>query len=164
MFRYLDYRTFLADFYAAKKKRGFSFRAFSRAAGLGAPNYLKLVISGERNLLALGVDVYAVDWGSPTRGDRWLTFEDYVDIYLNDCVEHICREHGVPAINLLGICEGGLFSLCYSALYPKRVKNLVLTITQILRAHGLAFTTPADKTRLEMYLRAEIDDLVTDRR
>ena len=33
-----------------------------------------------RNLLALGVDVYAVDWGSPTRGDRWLTFEDYVDV------------------------------------------------------------------------------------
>ena len=29
-----------------------------------------------RNLLALGVDVYAVDWGSPTRSDRWLTFED----------------------------------------------------------------------------------------
>lgn len=84
-----------------------------------------------RNLLALGVDVYAVDWGSPTRGDRWLTFEDYVDIYLSDCVEHICREHGVPAINLLGICEGGLFSLCYSALYPKRVKNLVLTITPV---------------------------------
>jgi polyhydroxyalkanoate synthase len=84
-----------------------------------------------RNLLALGVDVYAVDWGSPTRGDRWLTFEDYVDIYLADCVEHICRAHGVPAINLLGICEGGVFSLCYSALYPKRVKNLILTITPV---------------------------------
>ena len=49
-----------------------------------------------RNLLALGVDVYAVDWGSPTRSDRWLTFEDYVDDYLNECVEFICREHGMP--------------------------------------------------------------------
>jgi polyhydroxyalkanoate synthase len=84
-----------------------------------------------RNLLALGVDVYAVDWGSPTRGDRWITFEDYVDVYLADCVEHICRAHGVPAINLLGICEGGVFSLCYAALYPERVKNLVLTITPV---------------------------------
>ena len=52
MFRYLDYRSYLADFYAAKKKRGFSFRAFSRTAGLGAPNYLKLVIAGQRNLTA----------------------------------------------------------------------------------------------------------------
>jgi len=84
-----------------------------------------------RNLLALGVDVYAVDWGSPTRGDRWLTFEDYVDVYLNDCVEHICEAHGVPAINLLGICEGGVFALCYAALNPGRVKNLVLTITPV---------------------------------
>lgn len=50
VFRYLDYRAFLADFYKAKKAKGFSYRAFSRAAGLGAPNYLKLVISGDRNL------------------------------------------------------------------------------------------------------------------
>ena len=84
-----------------------------------------------RNLLALGVDVYAVDWGSPARGDRWLRFEDYVDVYLADCIEHICRAHDVPAINLLGICEGGIFSLCYAALYPKRVKNLILAITPV---------------------------------
>jgi uncharacterized protein (TIGR02147 family) len=50
VFRYLDYRVFLADLYRAKKSRGFSYRAFSRAAGLGAPNYLKLVIAGKRNL------------------------------------------------------------------------------------------------------------------
>jgi len=84
-----------------------------------------------RNLLALGVDVYAVDWGSPGRGDRWLRFEDYVDVYLHDCVEHICRVHDLPSINLLGICEGGVFSLCFAALYQQRVKNLVLTITPV---------------------------------
>lgn len=50
VFRYLDYRRYLADYYRAKKSRGFSYRAFSRAAGLGAPNYLKLVIAGQRNL------------------------------------------------------------------------------------------------------------------
>jgi uncharacterized protein (TIGR02147 family) len=50
VFRYLDYRAYLADLYRLKKSRGFSYRAFSRAAGLGAPNYLKLVIAGERNL------------------------------------------------------------------------------------------------------------------
>ncbi|MFI5307078.1 MAG: TIGR02147 family protein [Polyangiales bacterium] len=50
VFRYLDYRAFLGAFYKAKKQRGFSYRAFSRAAGLGAPNYLKLVIAGQRNL------------------------------------------------------------------------------------------------------------------
>jgi uncharacterized protein (TIGR02147 family) len=50
VFRYHDYRTFLASYYEAKKPRGFSYRAFARAAGLGAPNYLQLVINGRRNL------------------------------------------------------------------------------------------------------------------
>jgi len=50
VFRYLDYRAFLADLYRARKQRGLSYRSFSRAAGLGAPNYLKLVIEGQRNL------------------------------------------------------------------------------------------------------------------
>jgi uncharacterized protein (TIGR02147 family) len=50
VFRYHDYRTFLAAYYQAKKPQGFSYRAFARAAGLGAPNYLQLVINGRRNL------------------------------------------------------------------------------------------------------------------
>ena len=50
VFKYRDYREFLAAFYAVKKASGFSYRSFARAAGLGAPNYLKLVIDGKRNL------------------------------------------------------------------------------------------------------------------
>jgi uncharacterized protein (TIGR02147 family) len=52
VFAYLDYRSFLRDHYIEQKARGrgFSYRAFSRRAGLRSPNYLKLVIDGERNL------------------------------------------------------------------------------------------------------------------
>jgi len=50
VFRYRDYREFLAAFYAHAKAAGLSYRGFARAAGLGAPNYLKLVIDGKRNL------------------------------------------------------------------------------------------------------------------
>jgi uncharacterized protein (TIGR02147 family) len=50
VFRYRDFREYLAAFYEAKKKHGYSYRAFAKAAALGAPNYLKLVIEGERNL------------------------------------------------------------------------------------------------------------------
>ncbi len=51
VFAYLDYRAFLRDYYLEKKdRRGLSYRAFSRRAGLRSPNYLKLVIDGERNL------------------------------------------------------------------------------------------------------------------
>lgn len=50
VFRYRDYREFLAAFYAHKKPSGLSYRSFARDAQLGAPNYLKLVIDGKRNL------------------------------------------------------------------------------------------------------------------
>jgi len=52
VFSYLDARRFLGDYYAFKKATtsGFSYRAYSRRAGIKSPNYLKLVIDGERNL------------------------------------------------------------------------------------------------------------------
>lgn len=51
VFSYLDYRAFLNDYYVQNKEaRRLSFRAFSRRAQLRSPNYLKLVIEGQRNL------------------------------------------------------------------------------------------------------------------
>src|SRR5690349_11646279 len=84
-----------------------------------------------RNLLKLGVDLYVVDWGNPSRADRWVTIDDYVDGYIADCVDVIRDRHGLDTISLLGICEGGVFTTCYAALYPETVKSMVLTITPI---------------------------------
>ena len=84
-----------------------------------------------RNLLRLGVDLYVVDWGNPSRADRWLTIDDYVDDYLAGAVAEISRRHGIDRVSLLGICEGGVFTTCYAALHPDTVKNMVLTITPI---------------------------------
>lgn len=52
VYAYLDYRAFLRDHYAAKKaaSRAFSYRAFSKRAGVASPNYLKLVIEEARSL------------------------------------------------------------------------------------------------------------------
>lgn len=84
-----------------------------------------------RNLLKQGVDLWVVDWGNPSRGDRWLTIDDYVSGYLDDCVTEMCRVTGESKVNMLGICEGGVFALAYAALEPARVQNLILTITPI---------------------------------
>lgn len=52
IFRYTDYRKYLADYYTWRKNGigGYSYRMFSKQAGLSSPNFLKLVIDGERNL------------------------------------------------------------------------------------------------------------------
>jgi polyhydroxyalkanoate synthase len=84
-----------------------------------------------RNLLAQGEDVYLIDWGYPDGADRWLTLDDYLNGYLDRCVDAVRVRHGLDAINLLGICQGGAFSLCYSAMHPDKVKNLVTMVTPV---------------------------------
>ncbi|MEW5858383.1 MAG: class III poly(R)-hydroxyalkanoic acid synthase subunit PhaC [Cyanobacteriota bacterium] len=83
------------------------------------------------NLLNLGLDIYLIDWGYPSRADRWLTLDDYINGYINNCVDVVRDRHQLEAINLLGICQGGTFSLCYSSLYPEKVKNLIVMVTPV---------------------------------
>jgi polyhydroxyalkanoate synthase len=84
-----------------------------------------------RNLLNLGIDLYVVDWGNPSRADRYLTLDDYILGYLDGCVAEIAKRAGVGGINLLGVCEGGVFTTAFAALEPERVNTLTLTITPI---------------------------------
>ena len=88
-----------------------------------------------RKLLAEGIDVYYVDWGNPTRAQRWLTIDDYVSGYLDHCVDEVCAREGIAQVNLMGICQGGVFSTCYAALFPEKVARLMLTVTP-LDFHG----------------------------
>jgi uncharacterized protein (TIGR02147 family) len=52
IFAFTDFRAWLAAYYDAAKQHqpAFSYRWFSRRAGFASPNFLKLVIDGERNL------------------------------------------------------------------------------------------------------------------
>ena len=61
VYDFLDHRAYLAAYYAAAKRTrpSFSFRLFSKLAGLRSPNFLKLVIDGERNLGADSVGRFA---------------------------------------------------------------------------------------------------------
>jgi polyhydroxyalkanoate synthase len=83
------------------------------------------------NLLKLGLDIYLIDWGYPSRADRWLTLDDYINGYIDNCVDAIRQRHGLEKINLLGICQGGTFSLCYASLHPDKVKNLIVMVAPV---------------------------------
>ncbi|MBA2238340.1 MAG: class III poly(R)-hydroxyalkanoic acid synthase subunit PhaC [Lysobacter sp.] len=84
-----------------------------------------------RGLLERGEDVYILDWGYPDRSDRYLELEDYIQRFLGGAVGHVRRSHGLDAINVLGICQGGAFSLCYTALNPGKVRNLITMVTPV---------------------------------
>lgn len=84
-----------------------------------------------RRLLAEGVDVYLIDWGYPDGADRFLALEDYVSGYLHHCVEAAAQHAGSEQVNLLGVCQGGTMSLCYAALHPEGLRNLVTMVTPV---------------------------------
>lgn len=84
-----------------------------------------------KNLLGAGLDVYLIDWGYPGRADRYISLDDYVNGYINNCVDYIRKEHGLEKINILSICQGGTLSVIYASLYPNKVKNLVTHVTPI---------------------------------
>jgi len=108
-----------------------------------------------RGLLGAGLDVYLIDWGYPDRADRWLEIDDYVNRYLERCVEHICREHGIDQVNLLGVCQGGTLSLCYAALHPERVANLVTMVTPVdFHTDGNLLGTWARETDVDALVEA----------
>ena len=91
-----------------------------------------------RGLLSSGLDVYLIDWGYPDGADRFTTLADYIEGYLEDCVRQILTVHAAKQLTLLGVCQGGVLSLCYAALHPERVRNLITMVTPV------DFRTPAD--------------------
>lgn len=107
-----------------------------------------------RGLLAGGLDVYLIDWGYPDSADRFLTLNDYINGYIDRCVDVIRKRSGVSKINVLGICQGGTFSLCYSAIHPHKVRNLITTVTPV------DFHTPKDL--LSHWVRRVDVDLLVD--
>lgn len=84
-----------------------------------------------KGLLATGQDVYLIDWGYPDQADRSLTLDDYINGYIDRCVDYIRTAHNLPQINILGICQGGTFSLCYVALHQNKVRNLITMVTSV---------------------------------
>jgi polyhydroxyalkanoate synthase subunit PhaC len=82
-----------------------------------------------QTFLDRGLEVYMIDWGYPTRKDRFLGFDDHINGYMDNVVDFIRDRHDVPKIHLMGICMGGTFSVIYSAQHPEKVKNLVTTVT-----------------------------------
>jgi len=91
-----------------------------------------------RRLLAAGLHVYMVEWGDPDDGDRLRDLNDYLEEGLGGCVRHILEAERIPALDLMGVCQGGVLSLCYSALHPQHVANLITLTTAV------DFQTPDD--------------------
>jgi len=84
-----------------------------------------------RHLLMQGFDVYLLDWKSPTRMDKYVSFDDYVNSYIDDCVEIVQNNNSSDKITLHGYCMGSSMSAMYTSLHQEKIKNLV-TIAPVI--------------------------------
>src|SRR5918994_1767054 len=46
-----------------------------------------------RSLLSQGFDVYLIDWKTPTAADKYVSFDDYVNCYIDDCVAAVLKKN-----------------------------------------------------------------------
>ncbi|TAE22092.1 MAG: class III poly(R)-hydroxyalkanoic acid synthase subunit PhaC [Candidatus Kapaibacterium sp.] len=81
-----------------------------------------------KKMLELGHDVYTIDWGYPTRADRYRTMEDYMD-YLDQAIDYIRKTSPNKKTNLMGVCQGGTAAIIYSSLFPNKINTLTTAVT-----------------------------------
>ncbi len=64
-----------------------------------------------QGLMDNGQDVYLIDWGYADDADQYLTMDDYINGYIDRCVDVLRERHNEEKINLLGICQERLLIL-----------------------------------------------------
>jgi polyhydroxyalkanoate synthase len=84
-----------------------------------------------KSFLDAGLDLYVIDWGYPTAEDMYMTLDDHINWYMDECVDYIRQETKKDKINILGVCQGGTFSTIYTALHQEKIKNLVTLVVPI---------------------------------
>jgi polyhydroxyalkanoate synthase len=79
-----------------------------------------------RSLLSQGFDVYLIDWKDPASVDKYVTFDDYVNGHIDDCVNTVLRKSKADQLTLHGYCMGATMSIMYTTLHQEKVRNLAV--------------------------------------
>ena len=107
-----------------------------------------------KNLLDQGINVYLIDWKSPGKFDKFTTIDDYVNLFIYECVELVKNIENIDKVSLQGYCMGATMSLIYTSLHQKNVKNLI-TIAPVV-------DTEKDKTVIKnMAQHMDIDKVLS---
>ncbi len=94
-------------------------------------------------LVAGGLDVYCLDWGTARDEDRYLTWDDVL-ARLGRAVRFTERHAGQKQVGLLGYCMGATLAGIYAALEPKHVAALINLAGPFDFAHGGLLRTMVD--------------------
>jgi polyhydroxyalkanoate synthase len=108
-----------------------------------------------QDLRAKGRDIYLIDWGYPDLCDRHLGLDDYIGDYLDSIVKDVIDRSGFDQIDLMGICQGGVFSLAYASLHPESIRKLVTLVTPVdTDVEGFTLSEMVKETDIEQLVKA----------
>jgi polyhydroxyalkanoate synthase len=113
-----------------------------------------------QSLLQARVDLFVLDWGNPSRADRFADFTDFAEFHLGDAVAAVRQTARAAGVVLLGICQGGVFAAIHAARHPETVKGLVLTVTPIDFHADMADRRPG-RGLLNIWIRSLSPELLT---
>lgn len=99
-------------------------------------------VSVIRHCLRRGIRPYLIRWERPDTDDHHLGLAEYAAEYLLACQEAIAAETGEPATFVAGHSLGGVLAAIYAALYPERLKGLVLLSAPLQFGPGLGAFGP----------------------
>ncbi len=71
-----------------------------------------------------GHDVFVIDWGTPGREDRYVTFDDVCDRTIGRAMRVASSFGATDQCHLLGYCLGGTLAVIHAAVRPERVATL----------------------------------------
>ena len=84
-----------------------------------------------RALLAAGLDVYVLDWGTPGPGDAQNTLETYTERFLPRALRAALDASGAERASMVGYCMGGNLALMGLAAQELPVRSLVTMATPV---------------------------------
>ncbi len=82
-------------------------------------------------LLETGHKVFLIDWGEVNSEARTRDLSVYLHDYLDNAIDCITDRCGTGKINLVGICQGGTFCLCYASIHPEKIRSLVTMVAPV---------------------------------
>ncbi len=82
-------------------------------------------------LIEAGHKVFLIEWGEVNEEARIRDLSVYMHDYIDHSVDFILQECDVDKVDLIGICQGGTFGLCYASLHPKKIRSLVTMVTPV---------------------------------
>ena len=127
VFDYLDYRAYLRDYYVEQKQEAkLSYRGFAALAGLKSPNYLKLVIDGQRGLTSEMAERFAR--AMALSGDALAYFKSLVQFNqarsTSERTEHYAKLTGFHRYRGAQLLEQAQ-AACHSTWYIPAIRELV---------------------------------------